>query len=126
MHNSSYNKISALAAFILWSTWTYHVNSSADNVLTSALFQGLISSILTLVMIKLVKKFAKLFKTTWMKIVYPSFIISTLCFTTGFVVHSTINTSQVIKTILPAVVVGFIFCIITGIKNIISEERANV
>jgi len=126
MKKPLYNKLSAIAAFTLWFTWTYYVNSSADNVLISALSQGFISASITLMMIKLLKVLKPFFKTTSSKIFYPSLIISTMCFLMGFLIHSAINTSQVIKTIIPAVVVGFIFCIITSIKNIICEESEYV
>jgi hypothetical protein len=126
MNNSTYNALSATGAFLLWFTWSYHINLGADNVLLSALFQGVISATLTLIMIRSLTALANKFKTPLSKILYPPLIISISCAFFGFLVHALINTSQIIKTLCPAVVVGFIFCIFTCVKNTISEERENV
>ena len=118
-----YNKFSALGAFALWFTWTYHINAGASNAMSSALFQGCLSASLTLVMIRATKILAYKFHSTRAKIFGPSIIISSLCFSLAYLIHSIIKTSEIFKTVLPAVIAGFLFCIITCSKNIICEEK---
>lgn len=124
-----YNYISAFLAFFLWGFWAYYVNIESPNNLISAVAQGTASSIITLIMIKLIKFFYNVFPKSRLYFVLPSII--TVGITSSFVVymHILVNTKNIFYTVFPTIVIAFLFALYTTVKisrYIVQEERLNV
>lgn len=111
-----YNYISAILAFILWGTWAYFMNIESSNNLLSATTQGISSFVITLIMIKIIKYFYNLFPKNKFYFIFPSLI--TVFITSSFVVgiHVFINTQNILITVLPTVIVAFLFALFTTKK----------
>lgn len=122
MTAKKYNYVSAFLAFLLWGAWAYYVNIESHNVLLSALSQGIASAIITLIMIKLLTYFYKLFPKNGWFFILPSLI--TVGITSSFVVliHFIVDTKNIFYTVLPTVIVAFLFALYTT-KKIIDTER---
>ncbi len=111
-----YKYTSAILAFILWSVWAYFINIESDNNIISALTQGVSSFLITLIMIKLIEFFYDLFpKNRWFFIL-PSIV--TVGLTSSFVVfiHVLIDTKNIFFTVLPTVIISFLFALYTTKK----------
>ncbi len=112
----SYKYTSAILAFILWSVWAYFINIESDNNMVSAFAQGASSFFITLMMIKLIEFFYNFFpKNRWFFIL-PSIV--TVGLTSSFVVfiHMWIDTANIFFTVLPTVMVSFLFALYTTRK----------
>ena len=121
MTAKNYNYISAFLAFLLWSAWAFFINVESDNVIISALSQGVASFIITLIMIKLLVYFYKLFPKGGWYFILPS--LATVGITSSFVVliHFMVHTENIFYTVLPTVFVALLFALYTT-KKIIEEE----
>jgi len=122
MTEKKYNYISAFLAFLLWGAWAYLVNIDSHNVIVSALSQGIASAIITLIIIKLLVYFYRLFPKNGWFFILPSFV--TVGITSSFVVliHFVVDTENIFYTVLPTVIVAFLFALYTT-KKIIQQER---
>jgi hypothetical protein len=116
MSLKSYNYISAILAFILWGTWAYFINIDSSNSIISAIAQGIASFIITLVMIKIIEYFYNLFPKNKFYFVLPSII--TVLITSSFVIgiHIFIDTQNILFTVLPTVIIAFLFALFTTRK----------
>jgi len=109
----TYNSISALLAFLLWGGWTYLVNISGDNVHLSALVQGSYSAVMTLAIVCIVHYFYQLLPKGRLFFLLPSVISVTLTTILIVVIHLSIDTYDIFYTVLPTVVVAFVFSLYT-------------
>jgi ABC-type antimicrobial peptide transport system permease subunit len=121
MTAKKYNYTSALLAFVLWSLWAYFINVKSSNVMVSALAQGVASFVITLIMIKLLVYFYRLFPKGGWYFIVPS--LATVGMTSSFVlfIHFMVHTKNILYTVLPTVIVAFLFALYTT-KKIIEEE----
>ncbi len=121
MRGKKYNYISAFLAFILWSVWAFFINIDSENVIISALSQGVASFIITLIMIKLLLYFYKIFPKGGCYFILPS--LATVGFTSSCVVliHFMVHTKNIFYTVLPTVIIALLFALYTT-KKIIEEE----
>ncbi len=121
MTAKKYNYISAFLAFLLWSAWAFFINIDSENVIISALSQGVASFIITLIMIKLLVYFYKMFPKGDWYFILPSLV--TVGVTSSFVVfiHFMVHTKNIFYTVLPTVIIALLFALYTT-KKIIEEE----
>jgi len=122
----SYNYLSAILAFILWGAWAYLINIDSNNNFISAFSQGVSSFIITLIMIKIIEYFYNLFPKNRLFFLLPSII--TVSITSSFVVgiHLIVNTQNILFTVLPTVLIAFLFALYTTKKistKIIKKEN---
>jgi hypothetical protein len=112
----SYSSLSAVLAFILWGTWAYIMNIDSNNNLISAFSQGIVSFIITLIIIKIIEYFYNLFPKNKLFFILPSII--TISITSSFVVgiHVIVNTQNILFTVFPTVIVAFLFALHTTKK----------
>jgi hypothetical protein len=112
----SYSSLSAVLAFILWGTWAYIMNIDSNNNLISAFSQGIVSFIITLIIIKIIEYFYNLFPKNKLFFILPSII--TISITSSFVVgiHVIVNTQNILFTVFPTVIVAFLFALYTTKK----------
>ena len=123
--SSAFNFMSAALAFLLWGCWAYFVNESSvpSSGLVSGITQGAASFIITLVMVRIITFLFRRLPTNGIAQLLPAF--ATMCITSSFLVaaHCIVETPNIIRTITPALCVGFVFCIITTLqlrKNVTS------
>lgn len=115
----AFNTLSALSAFMLWGGWAYLVNGghSFRKGIVSGLVQGTASSLITLVMIRMVSFFRHRLQTS--SRMSCSVILPAVC-TVGLTgsclagLHYLIGTPYIFFTIAPALSVGFVFCLFTA------------
>lgn len=92
------------------------MNIDSDNNLISAFSQGAASFIITLIMIKIIKYFYNLFPERKLFFLLPSII--TVSLTSSFLVgiHVIVHTENIFFTVLPTVIVAFLFALYTTRK----------
>lgn len=113
MYLRSYNYQSALLAFILWGAWAYYINIQSDNNIISALSQGMASFVVTLIMIKIIKYFYRLLPEGKLFFILPSVITVSITSSVIVGVHLIVNTENIFYTVLPTVIVAFLFALFT-------------
>lgn len=101
--------LSAIMAFILWSSWAYFVNIDDENRFVSSFFQGIISFILTLFMIRFIIIFSKIFINSSIYTIATLTVMVTSSIV--FIGHLLINTQNIFYTICPTIIVAFVFSI---------------
>jgi len=110
-----YNLGSALFAFILWGGWAYFIN----NNMISALTQGTASFIITLFLVHAVTRLYHNLSTKVngnIQLLLPAIITVSFTGTCLFIVHLIAGTAHITKTIAPALLVAFLFCVYTAYK----------
>ncbi len=111
-----YNLSSAFFAFILWGGWAYFVN----NNMVSSLTQGTASFIITLFLVRAVSTlYASLSRKTgngFVQLMLPAMVTVSFTATCLYIAHSIAGTAHIIKTIAPALLVAFLFCVFTAYK----------
>ena len=118
-----YKLISILGATFLWGFWAYYVNHGThESRLTSALCQGLISGLATSLMISALETLYQNLKS----IIIPSLIVSSVTALSAIFIHYLIGTSEIIKTVSPAVCVSLIFSLITSYNLKLNTIRESV
>ncbi len=111
-----YNLGSALFAFLLWGGWAYYINKN----IISSLTQGTASFVITLFLVRAIStlygSLSNKTDNTLLPIILPAVI--TVSFTTTFlyIAHIIAGTAHIIKTIAPALLVAFLFCLFTAYK----------
>lgn len=102
-----------ILAFLIWGSWTYYINYNNPNDIISALVQGIYSAIMTLLIIHLVTFFYNLLPKSNLYFLLPA--LFTLIITSVIIIclHLLINTSNILYTITPALIVSFIFSVFT-------------
>ena len=108
-----YNFLSAFFAFVLWGGWALYINSAQ---VMSGIAQGIASFLITLLIAIAVEKQYRFFKSPVLKLICPP--VLTILFTTTclVIIHHLIHTPQILKTILPASTVAFLFACLTTYK----------
>ncbi|MCI5132951.1 MAG: hypothetical protein D3904_15910, partial [Candidatus Electrothrix sp. EH2] len=116
----AFNTLSALSAFMLWGGWAYFVNGghSFRKGLVSGLAQGTASSLITLVMIRMVSFFRHRLPTASpaQAVVLPAVCTVGLTGSCLAGLHYLIGTPYILFTIAPALSVGFAFCLFTAYR----------
>lgn len=116
--SAAFNLISAVAAFVLWGCWAYFVNENSvpSSGLVSGITQGAASFLITLLMVRIVTFLFARLPTNGGAILLPA--LATMCITSSFLIaaHCFVETPNIIRTITPALCVGFVFCIITTLQ----------
>ena len=108
---------SALLAFILWGSWAYFVNTTANHSgLFSGLAQGSASFVITLFMVQGVTYLFSLFNHPAIQLLLPALMTSMVTILCLVIIHYLIGTQEILLTILPASTIGFIFCLYTSYK----------
>ena len=111
-----YNLASAVFAFVLWGGWAYFINVN----IVSGLTQGTASFVITLFLVHAVtclyhtlssKKMSE-----FLQLLLPAIITVGFTGTCLYIIHSIANTPHIAKTIAPALLVAFLFCIYTAYK----------
>lgn len=110
--NLLYNLGSAFFAFMLWGGWAYFINKNS----VSALTQGGASFIITLFLIHAVNKLyysLPIKAGGLLQLFSPAIITVTFTGSCLYLAHKIAGTAHIVKTITPALLVAFIFCIYT-------------
>ena len=120
-----YNIISALLAFLLWGGWALYANSDHGRMaaISSSVVQGFFSFGMTFVMVYAVSWVYHRIPEGMLQMCVPSVVV---CGCTGsvlYMVHHYFGTPEIIKTILPPLIVGFGFCLFTTYKVRKSKEH---
>jgi len=116
---SSFYKYSvAVLGFILWGGWAFYINSkvSLSSGITSGLAQGAFSFVGTFVVIYLLTLLFNYFNERLFKLFIPTLIMVATLIVLSVLVHSLVNTPELIKTIAPNLVVSALFCAFTTYK----------
>lgn len=108
----------ALLAFVIWGGWTYYANAQAGywTALISACAQGLFSMVMTFFMGYLTCFFFVRLTHPMAQLLMPATLILTLSGTCLTVLHWLVGTPEIILTIMPALIVGFLFCLFKTIQ----------
>lgn len=117
--NTHYNFVSASFAFVLWGSWSGYINTVQHNLtsgIISGLAQGICSFTITLLITFLIEKLYFYFKVPFLKCVLPPILTILLTTSVLVVVHWSIHTPAILKTILPATIVAFLFACFTTYK----------
>ena len=114
--NKTYQTISAVCAFVSWFSWTYFINNKSEDVLLSSIVQGLISAVITIFMVQISYVLYHKCRTPKAKIFLPPLVLLFCCGLVGAVIHKAIGTSQIFYTLMPSLIIGFIFSLITCLK----------
>jgi len=127
-----FNVISAALAFLLWGGWAYWVNSriaaqaGAASPLTSALAQGAGSFVITLILVRAVAWLYHRLPAHPTRLVLPAVFTVAVTGSCLATVHIVVGTSDVARTIAPALSVAFAFCVFTAFKIRRAEIEAEV
>jgi len=117
----------AFVAFLLWGSWAYLVNVGNNHSgLTSGLSQGIASFVITVAMIESVTYFYNRFNGKILKLFLPSLITISLNCIFLIVVHYYAGTPHTFKTILPALTVGYMFCLFTTYSLYKSNQHREI
>ncbi len=113
--SKKYNAYSALFAFVVWGGWAYYINSANGffTGLISGLAQGTFSCIMTLLIVVIVTKLFNAIHHPLLKIIVPPIVTVALTAIPLVTMHIIISTPYIIKTITLALLVSFIFCVMT-------------
>ncbi|WP_419678103.1 hypothetical protein ACN2EN_01710 [Aliarcobacter lanthieri] len=115
--------LSAILAFILWSSWTYFVNYEDDNRYISSFFQGLASFLITIFMVQLIIVFNKIFENSSIYTIATLTVMVTSSIV--YIGHLIINTQNIFYTISPTIIVAFIFSIFIAKRYKESQIKEN-
>ena len=122
----AYQSASAIAAFLLWGSWAYYTNIENPQIaLSSGVSQGVISALLTILMVYFLAKLYTKFNMPLSRILLPSLLLSLICVIVGVTVHKLVGTLDIFGTLMPPLSAGFIFNITTCIKihNLSQEQQ---
>lgn len=128
----AFNVASAILAFVLWGGWAYWVNSRgaaparAASPLTSALAQGTGSFIITLILVRAVAWFYHRLPAHPARLVLPGVFTVTVTGSCLAAAHTLVGTSDIVRTIVPALSVAFAFCVVTAFKIQRAERRVKL
>ncbi len=102
----------ALAAFVIWGGWAFYANVHAGNwiAMVAAVAQGAFSLLMTFVMGYLTSYLYACFTRPVFKLLLPAFFILLLACCFLSILHYSVGTPAILKTISPALLVGFLFC----------------
>ena len=108
----------ALVAFVMWGGWTFYVNAQAGywTAFISACAQGLFSMLMTFLMGYLTVFFFVRLSYPLAQLLMPATLILIMSCTCLAVLHWLIGTSEIVLTIMPALIVGFLFCLFKTIQ----------
>ncbi|WP_228131095.1 hypothetical protein ACNSOO_01075 [Aliarcobacter lanthieri] len=115
--------LSAILAFILWSSWTYFVNYEDDNRYISSFFQGVASFLITIFMVQLIIVFNKIFENSSIYTIATLTVMVTSSIV--YIGHLIINTQNIFYTISPTIIVAFIFSIFIAKRYKESQIKEN-
>ena len=109
-----YRNVTASLAGLFWGGYALTVNCShLLSALTSGLFQGMASFMMTFISVELLNSIQTFFRNNFSKIIAPPIILLVLTSLLYFTIHSIIKTENILLTLLPNLAVGLIFSIIT-------------
>lgn len=110
----------ALLAFFIWGGWTFVANVHAGIFVAtvSAVAQGSFSLLMTFFMGYLTVFIFHRMSMPWARLLMPSFLILLLAAVGLSLLHHVIGTPEILKTIVPALAVGYGFCFYKTIQLI--------
>ena len=114
-----YNFASAIFAFLLWGGWSFYVNSQVTNLsrgVVSGLVQGVSSFIITLIIAFLIEVQFNFYKKLWTKLVVPPILTILLTGSVLVSIHVLFATTNIFKTVAPALTVAFMFAVLSNFK----------
>ncbi len=117
-----YNLGSALFAFTLWGGWAYFINRNS----ISALTQGAASFIITLFLVHAVTKLYRSLPAKAngiLQLFSPAIITVTFTGTCLYIAHRIAGTEHIAKTIAPALLIAFVFCVYTAYRLLRGEHN---
>jgi len=116
--SSLYKYGAATQGFLLWGGWGFYLNSkvSFHYGVSAGLVQGIFSFVATLVVVYLLTILFNYFKRFIFKVILPTCLMLVALFSFSFLAHSAAQTPEIIKTILPNLVVSALFCGFTTYK----------
>ena len=117
---SFYKYAAATQGLLLWGGWGFYVNSK-DSIrygISAGLVQGIFSFVATLIVVYFLTKLFNYFDHFLLKITLPICLMLTALFLFSFFAHSLAQTPEILKTILPNLVVAGLFCCFTIYKLI--------
>lgn len=114
----TFNLISAILAFLLWGGWAFYINSqnSMRTGIISGLGQGTASFLITLFMVRVVARIYHRIHQPVLKLFLPAVLTVSLTSLCLVIIHTLLGTPHILKTILPALTVAFIFCLYTSFQ----------
>lgn len=115
--------LSAILAFILWSSWTYFVNYEDNNRYISSSFQGIASFVITIFMVQLIIIFNKIFENSSIYTIATLTVMVTSSIV--FIGHLIINTQNIFYTIFPTIIVAFVFSLFIAKRYKESQIKEN-
>ena len=109
---------SAVAAFVMWGSWTFFINSDASLGIriVASLAQGIASFTITLLMVRAITWLYNRLPDNPVRLFLPAIItvsIAGICLT---ILHVAIGTPRIASTIAPTLTVAFLFCVYTARK----------
>ena len=115
--SKQYNLISALLAFCIWGGWSFYINDNSLLIrVSSGLAQGISSFIITLIMVNFVTWLYNKNYFSPLRLILPAIITVIATGSALIVIHYLVGTPNIFVTVLPALIVGFLFCIYTSYK----------
>lgn len=120
-----YNIFSALAAFFGYGGWAYYINHKADPSmgLISAITQGISSFSITFITAYAVSGIYCAIQSKLWRILMPAIILVSILIVFLCIVHSVIGTPRILFTIIPSILITFLFCLATAYKLELSEKK---
>jgi len=108
----------ALMAFVIWGGWTFYANAQAGywTALVSACAQGIFSMLMTFFMGYLTGFWFARLRHPLAQLLMPATLILIMSGTFLTILHWFIGTPEIVLTIMPALIVGFLFCLFKTIQ----------
>lgn len=101
----------AFLAFIFWGAWAYYANSQAGFSVAwvSALSQGVFSMVMTFIIGFVTVALFRCFTSPMAQLLMPSLLVLMMTSVCLSLLHVAIGTPEILLTISPALVVGYLF-----------------
>ena len=122
---SFYKYAAATQGFLLWGGWGFYVNSkiSIRFGISAGLVQGIFSFVATLVVVYFLTKLFNYFDRFLFKMTLPTCLMLAALFSFSVFAHTVAQTPEILKTILPNLVVSGLFCFFTTYKLVNAKTR---
>ncbi|MCM8536791.1 MAG: hypothetical protein NE334_12710 [Lentisphaeraceae bacterium] len=113
-NKDTFRNLSSAIAAITWGLWTYYANrNTAPSPIISSVAQATLSFVMTMLSVETLSFLQNNFTNYKSKILTPSLMLLGSSFLISISIHSILKTENIITTILPNLLVGFIFSLIT-------------
>ncbi|MFC1750934.1 hypothetical protein ACFL2V_19250 [Pseudomonadota bacterium] len=110
--------VSSFLALLLWGGWAYFINydDSAYSGIRSGLAQGIASFVMTLSMVHVITHLYNKLSHPVSQLLFPAILVVSLTCSCLIAIHTIVGTPNIGVTILPTLIVAFLFCVYTSFK----------